>query len=73
MGSVNCRYRPLHSLTRCERYGDFSTAEADRPFWQRLLVLLERNDDFRAGVPFFYVSDGTGGFSQRIASVDRRG
>src|SRR6266568_6825518 len=40
---------------------------------QRLLVLLEGNDDFRPGVPFFCVSDGTSGFSQRIASVDRRG
>ena len=36
---------------------------------QRLPVLLERDDDFRLGMPFFYVSDGTGGFSQRIASA----
>ena len=66
---------PARSITEnqsCER-GDFSTAEADRPFWKRLLFLLERNEDFRPGVPFFCVSDGTGRFSQRIASVDRRG
>jgi hypothetical protein len=30
---------------------------------------LERYDDFRRGVPFFYVIDGSSGFSQRVASV----
>ena len=34
---------------------------------------MERNDDFRRGVPFFYVSDGIGSFNQRVASVDHRG
>ena len=71
------RARSITENQSCER-GDFSTAEADRPFWQRLLFLLERNllernEDFRPGVPFFCVSDGTGRFSQRIASVDHRG
>jgi hypothetical protein len=67
------RARSITENQSCERDDDFSTAEADRPFWQRLLVLLERNEDFRPGVSFFCVSDGTGRFSQRIASVDRRG
>ena len=35
--------------------------------------LLERDDDFRRGMTFFYVSDGGGGFGQRVASVDHRG
>jgi hypothetical protein len=40
---------------------------------QRLLVLLERNDDFRPGVSVFCASESIGGFIQRIASVDLRG
>jgi hypothetical protein len=44
----------------------------NRSVLQRLLVLLERNDDFRPGVSFFCVSEGIGGFIQRIASFDLR-
>ena len=43
-----------------------------RSVWLRASFLLERNEDFRAGVPFFGVREGVGGFSQRIASVDLR-
>src|SRR5205823_2437278 len=35
--------------------------------------LLECDQHFRPGVPFFYVSDGLGGLRQRVASVDHRG
>jgi hypothetical protein len=56
--------RQLRLTERLENQGEV---------WQRLLVLLERDDDFRWGVPVFYVSNGTGGFSQRVASVDHRG
>ena len=34
----------------------------NRSVLQRLLVLLERNDDFRPGVSVFCVSEGIGGF-----------
>jgi hypothetical protein len=61
-----------------ERNRDVSPAESDRKenegeVWQSLAALLEREDDFCSGVPFFYVSDGTGGVSRRIASVDHWG
>ena len=35
-------------------------------------IWREGNDDFRRGMTFFYVSDGSGGFSNRVASVDHR-
>src|SRR5437868_5575560 len=40
---------------------------------QRSPNLLECDQHFRPGVPFFYVSDGLGGLRQRVASVDHRG
>ena len=61
-----------------ECYQDVTPAESDHleneaEVWQRVAAISEREDDFCSGVPFFYVSDSTGGFSQRIASVDHRG
>ena len=34
--------------------------------------LSGRDDDFRPGVPLFYISDGIGGFKQLVAFVDHR-